>query len=208
MYKKIMDNFINILSENYEIIKIKYSRETDLEYSFIINEINSGKDLKTLQNRLVTFYKIRLPKEQTTKLLNLVELNKNEIKNTQNIIEVFKMYYKKFMEITGRSEVSFTSKLLNLYNKKVPLYDSRVIKYLNNLGLPDENIDLNRYESLFNIYKHFMENEYMKNLLQKLKMDVYYGKNIKYIDENKIFDTLMYSIGDIKGLEKLKIIIE
>jgi hypothetical protein len=208
MNKLIVDNFIGFFEENYYLIKMRYSRETDIEYAFIINEINSGKNLSFLQKKLVAFYDIRLPKEKTTELLNLIEKNKNEIKNSEDILSLYKKYYNEFKKITGRNETSFTSKLLNLYNKNIKLYDSRVMKFLTDIGLPEENTAIKKYESLFNTYKYFFGNDNIMALLNKLKNEIYYGKAIKYLDENKIFDTLMYSIGDIDEFKKLKVIIK
>jgi len=55
MNKLLVDNFLNILKENYDLIKIKYSREIDIEYAFIIDEISTGTPLLFLQRGLMFF---------------------------------------------------------------------------------------------------------------------------------------------------------
>ena len=207
-YKTILDNIINFLKENNEYIKIKYSRETDIQYAFIKDEIHNGKSPISLQKTLVSFYRIRLPEQHTRELLIIIENNKDEIKNTENIMLLYKKYYKEFYNITNRNEISFTSKLLNLYNKNIPLYDSQITRYLLTMGFYEDETPLKKYEALLNLYKYLFENNYFVNEIKNIKEQIYYKKEIKYVDEYKIFDTLMYSIGDINEFKKIKKIIK
>ena len=207
-YKIIMDNLLKFIKENNELIKIKYSRETDLKYAFINEDIFNGIKPISLQKTLVSFYRIRLPEQHTQKLLILIENNKDEIKHSENIISLYTKYFNEFYKITGRNEISFTSKLLNLYNKNIILYDSQVTKFLSAMGYYDENTLLKKYESLVNIYKYLFENEYFVNELKRIQNEIYYNKKIKHIDKFKFLDTLMYSIGDINEFNKIKIIVK
>jgi len=206
-YKNILDNFIKFINDNNDLIKIKYSRETDIKYSFINYRINNGEEPISLQETLVSFYKIRLPKQDTTQLLTLIYNNKDEIINSKDIIELYHKYYIKFYEITGRNEISFTSKLLNLYNKNIRLYDSRVIDFLKSLENNNKDTLLKNYEALLDLYNYLFENKLFNNKLKNLKQNIYYKIEIKYIDLYKFLDTLMYSIGDINEFNEINKII-
>jgi len=203
----ILDNLIKFLNDNNDLIKIKYSRETDIKYSFINYRIKNGEKPISLQKTLVSFYKIRLPKQHTSQLLTLIYNNKDEIINSKDIIGLYNKYHRKFFEITSRNEISFTSKLLNLYNKNIRLYDSRVIDFLKSLENNKEDTLLKNYEALLDLYNELFENKLFNNELKNMKQSIYSKIEFKYIDLYKFFDTLMYSIGDTNEFKEINKII-
>jgi hypothetical protein len=203
----ILDNLIKFLNENNDLIKIMYSRETDIKYSFINYRINNGEKPISLQKTLVSFYKIRLPKQHTSQLLTLIYNNKQEIINSRDIIGLYNKYHRKFFEITSRNEISFTSKLLNLYNKNIRLYDSRVIDFLKSLENNKKDTLLKNYEALLDLYNELFENKLFNNELKNMKQSIYSKIEFKYIDLYKFFDTLMYSIGDTNKFKEINKII-
>jgi hypothetical protein len=205
-----VNKFYNFLDKNYEYIKIIYSCDVDIEYASIIDEIRKGKKLIDLQKRLVSFYNIRLSREKTTQMLNIVDTNKNEISNAIDIKSIYKKYYDVFKKITSRDELSFTSKFLNLHNKNIPLYDSRVV---NCLKIIDEDTyiengstisKIDKYFYLSDIYKNILEYDKLVYILDKLRKSIYKDVSIKHINKIKFIDTLMYSVGSGERINKAK----
>jgi hypothetical protein len=148
-------------------------------------------------------------KEARSSLLELFDKKKDEILNLKynDITRINKLYCQLLEEtkkITGKYQYVNTSKLMNLFNQKIPLFDNNVIHFFKKL---DSEFDRNRKEIYLQILKIYEiinnENKCIPNIL-KLKDRVYGKIEIENMNLNKFVDTLLYYLGDTTKLESYK----
>jgi hypothetical protein len=203
---KKIDSFIN---ENINILQLLYPREFDCEYSSIKNDVKNGCNLEEIKNEIETFFKFQgMNNEERTNLLRRFDSEKENIKTLRNgeIDNIYKLYCKLLTEtknITGKFQYVDTSKLMNLYNQNIPLFDNNVINFLKHINVNIKNRTKEAYLIILNIYKLINEEINIPNII-KLKNIVYSDMEIEYINLNKFVDTLLYFVNDTKKLEKYK----
>jgi hypothetical protein len=204
-YINIVEKMDDYIHENFDIIEFLYLREGDCKYSAIINHIVNGRTLEPLKDEIESFYRFRGMNNEAR--VNILKMFDNENKNikdidSEDINKVFILYcrlLKRTKEVTKEYQYVNTAKLMNLYNQNLPLFDNKVINFLNHLIINKEEKIKNRIEEnychILNIYKIINEQECVPNII-KLKNSIYSEMEIKYINLNKFVDTLMYFIND------------
>ena len=140
--------------------------------------------------------------------LKYFDSKKEHIKSIKNadIDKIYKLYCELLDEtekITGKFQYVNTSKLMNLYNQNIPLFDNNVINFLRYINVNIKNYTKEAYLVILNIYKIINEQEKVPNII-KLKNNVYSDMEIKYINLNKFVDTLMYFVNDAEELSEYK----
>jgi len=209
-YNDIVKKIDSFVDENIDILQLLYPREFDCEYSSIINDVVKNRcDLKQLKNEIETFFKFQgMNNDKKIKLLGIFDSEKEKIIKNGEINNIYKLYCElldKTEKITGKFQYVNTSKLMNLYNQNIPLFDNNVINFLKHINVKIKNRTKEAYLVILNIYKLINEETNIPNII-KLKNTVYSNMEIDYINLNKFVDTLLYFINDTKKLEKYKIL--
>jgi hypothetical protein len=205
---KKIDAFIN---KNMDILQLLYPREFDCEYSSIINDVKNGCNLEQIRNEIETFFKFQgMSNEERTNLLRIFDSEKEGIRNIKEgeTEIIYKLYCKLLTEtknITGKFQYVDTSKLMNLYNQNIPLFDNNVINFLKHINVNIKNRTKEAYLVILNIYKLINKETNIPNII-KLKNIVYSDMEIEYINLNKFVDTLLYFINDTRKLKKHEIL--
>lgn len=123
---------INKLRERYTDLKAYY------DLSKKIYQVDVSKD-KAFQKSFNHFYRIRIPKNNRDSYKEFYELF--EISKRKSNVS-FESIYSGLYKITGRTEVSFSSKILHSINDNQPIYDSKVAEAVEKIS----GLKLHKYQ--------------------------------------------------------------
>ena len=210
-YKPIIDNINSFIIENHDLTKFVYSTSSDYTYVKMAYKLENGFSLKDIKKEFVSYYNVRgINDNKIIGMLNVVDNNRNKIKNInpRNIDSIYKLYIELLKEIsneTGRDERVNTSKLLNLCNYNIPLYDNKVKNFFINMGLKYFT-SIYEYYDILNIYNEIINDSLLYKTISDILNDIYKNIKYKYLSEYKMIDTLLLSISD--ELKEIKIYIK
>ena len=210
-YIKIVKKIDNFVLQHFDLLELLYPRDSDFNYSILVDKIICGRTLVQLQKEVSFFYRFQgMDNDKRKNLLKLFDEHKENIKtiDNSNVDEIYDYYcklLKKAEKITGKFQYVNTAKLLNIYNQSLPLFDNNVINFLNYINSEDrlEKRNIQNYYHILKIYKIINESDIAANVL-KLRNKIYAKLKNKHINLNKFVDTLMYFINDTKELFKYK----
>ena len=209
-YIQIIKKIEFFIDKNKDILELLYPREFDCRYALILSNIKKGNNQEQLKNDINNFFIFRgIKSNKIIELLRLFDNNKKNITSVDNNIDkIFELYcflIEKTKKITGKNQYVFTTKLMNLYNQHIPLYDNNVINFLQYLDIDIERYSKKAFFHILNIYKIINEKTNIPNIM-KLKNSIYCNMEIEFINLNKFVDTLFYFINDTVELEKYRLI--
>jgi len=198
----MLAEFENYLNKHSSAIQLLYSRTTDIAYCSIIKAVDDGEDLVNLRRRLAGFYNIRLKKEYLEQMLALMQ-PLDVTRSTARPGDIFAEYFHKFSMISGRKELSFTAKLLNLRFRDMPLYDSRVHDCMRLCGYSQREPSIQTYYDLLSFYQSAEKDRVIWGKILALKASIYGHFSLRDLPDRKFLDTVLYTIADGKAIEDL-----
>ncbi len=202
MHQKLKD----YLRKHLHIVQILYSRQTDIQYCTLIQKVDAGIPLISLRTELAAFYNIRVKKDFLEQMLSLIAPLKLTNRTT-NPEKVFKEYYEKFSAISSRRELSYTSKLLNLRFRDMPIFDSRVLACMKLLGYDEATKNgLDIYCDLLHFYASVEQDTHLQTLITYLRGMVYGQYTLINLTDRKFLDTLLYTIADGSAVQELYVL--
>ena len=211
LYKNFITDLDNFVFENFDVLELLYPRESDCKYASIIKSVEEGKKFIEMKNEIEVFYRFQgMDTEKRGNLLKIFDNEKKKIKqmNMDNIDKIYELYCSlldKTAIITSKNQYVNTSKLMNLCNQNIPLYDNNVINVINHFHYVIEKRTKRTYFHILNIYNLLDDPKNIPNIIE-LKNSIYGKTSINEINLLKFLDTLMYFINDTEKLLKYKLL--
>lgn len=165
------------------------------KYEEICNLFDSMDDVsnnKEFQTKFDGFYRVRRNQEWRDYYFKLMQKNKNNEKVSFN--DIISSIY----NITGRVEASFSSKLVSMINRNLPIWDQYVLQNLNIKPIQQSLDNLERvkksvliYERIIDWYKMYLLSN---NGQDDIKFFDLHFPQYTYLSDIKKIDFLLWSI--------------
>ena len=205
------ERLAELFDRRLDEIQLVYESTVDVDYVVLCRRLSEfvrvdGADASDIRRMIAGYYRIRRDKTFADRFIDIYRASRNNAESTTTlsfpdavdldaIANVFNDAQRRLSDESGYYEFSFTSKLLNLIDRRFPIYDSNVdttlkrLKILRLSSYPNNSLMYAEWTTLTNVVLRQCNKR-----LQDLRDRVFPRRFAGNISLSKVLDTALFSL--------------